>query len=232
VPDSPPANSIDAATLANWRAVRADIDRVCAHARRDPASVELLAVGKTHPAERMLPLLAAGHRAFGENRVQEAQAKWPALRRAYPDLRLHLIGPLQTNKVKDAVALFDTIETLDRPRLAEALAQEMARTGKRPECYVEINIGAEPQKAGIAVEAAETFIADCRERLGLPVTGLMCIPPEGADPAPLFRRLAAIAGRHALARLSMGMSGDFEQAVAEGATEVRVGSAIFGARGT
>jgi pyridoxal phosphate enzyme (YggS family) len=222
----------DAETIARWRSVRAGIDAACARAGRDPAAVELLAVAKTHAAERMVPLLALGQRGFGENRVQEAQAKWPALRAAHPDLRLHLIGPLQTNKVKEAVALFDAIETLDRARLAEALAHEMARAGKRPDLYVEINIGAEPQKAGIAAEAADAFIEDCRGRLGLPVVGLMCIPPEGADPSPMFRRMAAIARRHGLVRLSMGMSGDYEQAVIEGATEVRVGSAIFGARGS
>ena len=220
----------DSETIANWRAVRAGIDRACAAAGRDPGQVALLAVGKTYPAERMLPLLGAGQRAFGENRVQEAQAKWPALRTAFPDLRLHLIGPLQTNKVRDAVALFDAIETLDRPRLAEALAAEMARAGKRPDCYIEVNIGAEPQKAGVAPEAADAFIEDCRTRLALPVVGLMCIPPDGRDPEPWFRQMETLSARHGLATLSMGMSGDYEAAIAAGATEVRVGSAIFGAR--
>jgi pyridoxal phosphate enzyme (YggS family) len=228
VPDSHP----DSAILDRWRDVRAAIDRACAAAGRDPAAVTLLAVSKTHPADRMRPLLAAGQRAFGENRVQEAAGKWPVLKAAHPDVRLHLIGPLQTNKVREAVALFDAIETLDRPRLAEALAREMARAGRRLDCFVEVNIGAEPQKAGIAPEAADAFIADCRDRLGLPVVGLMCIPPEGENPAPHFRRLAAIAARHALAQLSMGMSGDYEAAILAGATEVRVGSAIFGARET
>jgi len=227
VPDS---NS-DSVILDHWRAVVASIAHACAAAGRDPASVSLLAVGKTHAADRMLPLLKAGHRAFGENRVQESEAKWPALKAQFPDARLHLIGPLQTNKVREAVALFDVIETLDRPRLAEALAREMSRAARRPDCLIEVNIGGETQKAGVAPDAADAFIEDCRVRLALPVIGLMCIPPEGEDPAPHFRRLAAIAARHGLKQLSMGMSGDFEAAIAAGATEVRVGSSIFGSRG-
>ena len=220
----------DADTLANWRRVRDAIAQACAEAGRDPAAVELLAVGKTYPAERMRILLEAGHRAFGENRVAEAQGKWPALKAAFPDLRLHLIGPLQTNKARDAVALFDAIETLDRPKLAETLAREMERAGRRLDCFVEVNIGAEPQKAGIVPDQAGGFIEDCRARLGLSVVGLMCIPPVDADPTPHFRALAGLAARHGLQRLSMGMSGDFRQAIAAGATEVRIGTAIFGPR--
>ena len=216
--------------VARWRQVRAAIDRACAAAGRDPASVALLAVGKGHPAFASRRLLAAGQRSLGENRVQEAQSKWPELRAAFPDARFHLIGPLQTNKVRDAVALADVIETLDRPRLAEALAREMDRTGRRLDCYIEVNIGAEPQKAGILPEAAGDFVADCRTRLALPVIGLMCIPPEAEDPRPHFRRLADLAARHGLKHLSMGMTADFEAAIAAGSTEVRIGTAIFGPR--
>ena len=220
----------DSDPLANWRQVRAAIAEAARASGRDPAGVELLAVGKGHGAEKMRALLAAGHRAFGENRVQEAQAKWPPLRRDFPDLRLHLIGKLQTNKARDAVALFDAIETLDSERLAEILAREMARAGRRPDCFVEVNIGSEPQKGGIAPEAAEAFVAACRERLGLPVVGLMCIPPAGADPVPHFKALGRIAARAGLRRLSMGMTADYRAAVECGSTEVRVGTAIFGDR--
>ena len=216
--------------VSRWRQVRAAIDRAAVAAGRDPASVSLLAVGKGHPGALSRRLLEAGQMSLGENRVQEAAGKWPALRAQFPGARFHLIGPLQTNKVKDAILLADVIETLDRPRLAEALAREIDRTGRRPELHVEINIGAEPQKAGILPEAADAFIADCRDRLALPVVGLMCIPPEGRDPAPYFSRLGALAARHGLARLSMGMSGDYEAAIAAGSTEVRIGTAIFGPR--
>ncbi len=216
--------------VARWRSVRASIADACARAGRDAAGVNLLAVSKTHPADAARSLLEIGQRDFGENRVQEALGKWPALKSAFPQARLHLIGPLQTNKVRDAVALFDAIETVDRPRLADALAHEMERTGRRLDCYIEVNIGAEPQKAGVLPDAADAFIEDCRTRLALPVAGLMCIPPDGADATPHFRTLAAIASRHGLTRLSMGMSGDFEKAIAAGSTEVRVGTAIFGAR--
>ncbi|MBF0307069.1 MAG: YggS family pyridoxal phosphate-dependent enzyme [Alphaproteobacteria bacterium] len=215
----------DAEVEANLRAVR---DAVARAASGRP--VTLVAVSKTHDAPRIRPALAAGQRVFGENRVQEAQAKWPALKAPNPDIELHLIGPLQTNKAREAVALFDVIETLDRPRLALALAAEMARQNRRPACLVQVNTGAEPQKAGIAPERADSFIADCRDHLGLPVTGLMCIPPFDADPAPHFRLLRAIAERNRLAVLSMGMSGDFEIAIREGATHVRIGTAIFGGR--
>lgn len=199
-------------------------------AGRDPAAVELLAVSKTHPAAPVAELLAAGHRHFGENRVQEAAEKYPALRRAYPDLRLHLIGPLQTNKVRDAVALFDLIETVDRPKLARALSAEMAKTGRRVPCLIEVNIGAEPQKAGIAPGETAAFLDACRGEWMLDIAGLMCIPPAGEDPIPHFRRLKELADALGLAHLSMGMSGDYEAAIAGGATEIRVGTALFGAR--
>jgi PLP dependent protein len=167
---------------------------------------------------------------FGENRVQEAQAKWPALKARFPGIELHLIGPLQTNKVKAAVALFDVIETVDRPKLAEALAAEMGRAGRRLTCFVEINTGGEAQKSGVAPEDADGFIARCGGELGLPIAGLMCIPPLDEDPAPHFARLAEIARRNGLGRLSMGMSADYEAAIRHGATHVRIGTAIFGAR--
>jgi pyridoxal phosphate enzyme (YggS family) len=215
---------------ANLDAVRARIAAAVRGAGRPPSSVALVAVGKTHPAASVRAALNAGHRLFGENRVQEAQAKYPALREAFPDLVLHLIGPLQTNKVKDAVALFDVIETVDRPRLAAALATEMERIGRRLPCFIEVNTGEEPQKAGVLPAAADAFISDCRDRLGLPIGGLMCVPPEHEPPAPHFALLREIARRTALDLLSMGMSADFEEAIRFGATHVRVGSAIFGPR--
>jgi pyridoxal phosphate enzyme (YggS family) len=219
-----------AAIADNLAGLRRRIETAARGAGRDPAAVTLVAVSKTHDAAAVEAALAAGQRVFGENRVREAQAKYPALKARFPDLRLHLIGPLQTNKVKEAVALFDAIETVDRPRLAEALAKEMARQGKRLGCFVEVNIGEEPQKAGIAPAAADEFIAACRTRWALDLRGLMCIPPEGRNPAPYFNRLAEIARRNALADCSMGMSADFETAIACGATLVRVGTAIFGHR--
>ena len=188
-----------------------------------------MAVSKKHPAEAVAELLAAGHRLFGENRVQEAQGKYPALKARYPDLELHLIGPLQTNKVKEAVALFDVIETLDRPKLAHALAAEMAKSGRKLSCLIEVNVGNEPQKAGIPPEQVGAFLRLCRE-LGIEVRGLMCIPPQDQDPVPHFRNLAAMAKRHHLSVLSMGMSGDYQAAIACGATHVRIGTAIFGSR--
>jgi pyridoxal phosphate enzyme (YggS family) len=215
---------------ANLAALHRRIDTAARGAGRDPGVVALVAVAKTHGPAAVAAAIAAGQRAFGENRVQEAAAKYPALKAQFPDLRLHLIGPLQTNKVKDAVALFDVIETVDRPKLAAALAKEMARQVRPLDCFVEINIGAEPQKAGITPDAADAFIADCRTRWQLRLRGLMCIPPEGRDPAPYFRALAAIARRNNLVELSMGMSADFEIAIACGATLVRVGTAIFGKR--
>lgn len=219
-----------AALAERLTAVRARIAEAARRAGRAAAAVTLVAIGKTHPAAAIEAALAAGQRVFGENRVQEAQAKFPALKARYPDLRLHLVGPLQTNKARDAVRLFDVIHTLDRPRLAEALARAMEQEGRRPALLVEVNVGVEPQKAGVAPDAADGFIADCRARWHLAPVGLMCIPPAGADPAPHFDRLAAIAKRNDLAELSMGMSDDFEIAVAHGATLVRVGTAIFGPR--
>lgn len=224
---SDPAMISIAARLA---AVRAQIAAAARQAGRAPDAARLVAVGKTHPASAIEAALVAGQRDFGENRVQEAQAKFPALKARYPDLRLHLIGPLQTNKARDAVRLFDVIHTLDRPRLAESLARAMEQEGRRPALLVEVNVGNEPQKAGIALAAADGFIAECRTRWHLALTGLMCIPPADADPAPHFTALAALARRNGLAELSMGMSGDFALAVAHGATLVRVGTAIFGPR--
>jgi hypothetical protein len=193
-------------------------------------STTLVAVSKTHDADAIRPVLEAGQIVFGENRVQEAAAKWPALKSDYPDVQLHLIGPLQSNKTAEAVALFDCIETLDRPKLAHALAAEMEKTGKRVPLFIQVNTGAEPQKAGIAPEDTAAFIALCRDELNLPVEGLMCIPPLGENPAPHFALLAKLGRANDVAKLSMGMSADFETAVKFGATHVRVGSAIFGAR--
>ncbi|HEX9789457.1 MAG TPA: YggS family pyridoxal phosphate-dependent enzyme, partial [Kiloniellales bacterium] len=201
-----------------------------AAAGRPAGAVTLVAVGKTHGAARIEEAIRAGHRTFGENRVQEAQGKFPALRAAHPDLSLHLIGPLQTNKAGDAVALFDVIETVDRPKLAKALAKEMAKAKRRPECFVQVNTGEEPQKAGVLPRETDAFVALARDELGLPVTGLMCIPPLDEEPALHFALLAKIAARNGLTNLSMGMSGDFETAIRFGATHVRVGTAIFGAR--
>jgi pyridoxal phosphate enzyme (YggS family) len=215
---------------ANLSAIRSRIAEACIRANRDPASVTLVAVSKTHPAAAVEAALAAGQAVFGENRVQEAQAKFPALRPAHPALRLHIIGALQTNKARDAVRVADVIESLDRPKLAAALAEAMAKEGRRPALLVQVNTGEEPQKAGVARAEAEAFLRACREEHGLPVEGLMCIPPAEEDPRPHFAFLAGLAARHGLRTLSMGMSGDFEAAIAEGATHVRVGTAIFGAR--
>jgi len=215
---------------ANLATVRGRIEAAARAAGRSADAVTLVAVSKTQPADSVRAALAAGQRVFGENRVQEAVAKFPGLRRDYPDLTLHLIGPLQTNKVKDAVAHCDVIETVDRPRLAEALAREMERSGRRLPCFIEVNTGEEAQKAGVLPEAADAFIADCRGRLGLPVVGLMCIPPEHEEPALHFALLREIAKCNGLDQLSMGMSADFETAIRFGATYVRVGTAIFGAR--
>jgi len=215
---------------ANLAAVQGRIEAAARAARRSAGTVTLVAVSKTQPAEAVFDALKAGQRVFGENRVQEAVAKFPGLRRDYPDLKLHLIGPLQTNKVKEAVAHCDVIETVDRPRLAEALAREMEKTGRRLPCFVEVNTGEESQKAGVFPEAADAFIADCRGRLGLPIIGLMCIPPEHEEPALHFALLREIAKRNGLDQLSMGMSADFEMAIRFGATYVRVGTAVFGAR--
>jgi pyridoxal phosphate enzyme (YggS family) len=207
--------------------------RVAAAARavgRAADAVTLVAVSKTHPANGVRAALRAGQRIFGENRVQEALGKFPGLRQEFPDLVLHLIGPLQTNKVKDAVAHCDVIETVDRPRLAEALAREMARSGRRLPCYIEVNTGEEAQKAGVLPTAADAFIRDCRDRLDLRIEGLMCIPPENEEPSLHFALLREMAQRNGLPVLSMGMSADFETAIRFGATHVRVGTAIFGPR--
>ncbi|MEE8515966.1 MAG: YggS family pyridoxal phosphate-dependent enzyme [Alphaproteobacteria bacterium] len=215
---------------ANLAAVQARLKAAARDKGRTADDVSLIAVSKMHPAAAITPAIAAGHLVFGENRVQEAKAKWPSLKAATPDIELHLIGPLQTNKVRDAVALFDVIQTVDRPKLARALAAEMAKTGRRPGIFIEINTGEEPQKAGVMPEAAEALIALCRDELDLAPAGLMCIPPQGEEPSLHFALLRDIARRSGLAGLSMGMSDDFETAVRFGATHVRVGTAIFGPR--
>ena len=211
--------------------VRRHIAQACAEARRDPAVVTLVAVSKTFAADAIAPVIAAGQRVFGENRVQEAKAKWPELKARHPDVALHLIGPLQSNKAKEAVALFDAIHSVDRPSICAALAKEIDKQGRAPLLFAEINTGAEPQKAGILPEAADAFLAACRDTYGLTVAGLMCIPPADEPPAPHFALTAKIAARNGLKLLSMGMSADYEIALRFGATHVRVGSAIFGARG-
>ena len=210
--------------------VRARIVAAAAAVGRDPAGITLVAVSKAQLEARVKAALAAGQRVFGENYMQEAKARWPALRAHYPDVRLHMIGPIQTNKARDVVALFDVIETVDRPKLARALAKEMDRLGRRPACFIEVNTGEEPQKAGVWPADADALIKECRDDLGLPVAGLMVIPPEDEEPSLHFALLAEIAGRNGLEQLSMGMSADYEIAVQFGATHVRVGSAIFGAR--
>jgi hypothetical protein len=215
---------------ANLSAVRGRIEAAARAAGRPVDAVSLVAVSKTHPEAAVRAALAAGQRLFGENRVQEALAKFPQLRKEFPDLVLHLIGPLQTNKVREAVAHCDVIETVDRLRLAESLMREMERSGRRVPCYIEVNTGEEPQKAGVLPGAADAFINDCRDRLGLPIEGLMCIPPEHDEPAPHFALLREIARRNGVEVLSMGMSADFETAIRFGATHVRIGTAIFGAR--
>ncbi len=226
----PPLQTAGADVAANLARIQARIALAARGVERDPAAITLIAVSKTQPAERVEAALVAGHRAFGENRVQEAQGKWPELRAAYPDAVLHLIGPLQTNKVKAAIALFDVIQTLDRPKLAHAIAAEIAASGRRPSCFIEVNIGEEPQKAGVLPAELAQFLSLCQGELDLPVVGLMCIPPNDEPPAPHFALLAKLAARHRLPQLSMGMSADFEDAVALGATCVRVGTAVFGER--
>src|SRR3954463_15625771 len=210
--------------------VEQDIARACKEARRERASVTLIAVSKTFSADAIRPVIDAGQRVFGENRVQEAKVKWPGLTSVYSDLALHLIGPLQSNKAREAVALFDAIHSLDRPSLCEALAKEIDSQNRRPELFVQINTGEEPQKAGIAPGEADAFIANCRDTYGLIISGLMCIPPVDEAPAPHFALTAKIAARNRLKNLSMGMSADFAIAIQFGATHVRVGSAIFGHR--
>jgi hypothetical protein len=211
-------------------AVRREIAIAAQDARHDPATVTLVAISKTFGAEAIEPVIAAGQRVFGENRVQEARAKWPALKERHGGIELHLVGPLQSNKAKEAVALFDAIHAVDRPSLCEALAKEIARQGRAPTLFVEVNTGAEPQKAGVLPEAVDTFLKTCRETYDLAIAGLMCIPPAEEPPAPHFALTAKIAKRNGLAFLSMGMSADFPLAIKFGATHVRVGTAIFGER--
>jgi pyridoxal phosphate enzyme (YggS family) len=210
--------------------VRAEIARACRDAGRDPASVTLVAVSKTFGATAVEPVIAAGQRVFGENRVQEAKAKWPPLLARHPGIELHLVGALQSNKAKDAVKLFQAIHSVDRASLAEALGKEIARQSRRPLLFVEINTGAEAQKAGVLPQDADAFLTACRDRYGLAISGLMCIPPHTEPPAPHFALTAKIARRNGLSLLSMGMSADYTTAIAFGATHVRIGTAIFGVR--
>ncbi|MEZ5892694.1 MAG: YggS family pyridoxal phosphate-dependent enzyme [Parvularculaceae bacterium] len=223
------AHSPSAGFAENLAAVRARVEAALKEAGR-AAPVEIVAVSKTQGAERLVEALAAGQRVFGENRVQEAKAKWPALREKHPDLELRLIGPLQSNKADEAVALFDVIETIDRPKIAKALADAARKLGKSPRFLVQVNTGAEPQKAGVLPEETDAFLRQCRDEFGLEIDGLMCIPPADEPPALHFALLAKIAGRNGLKVLSMGMSGDFEIAAQLGATHVRVGTALFGTR--
>jgi len=210
--------------------VEANIARICKPARRDPADVTLIAVSKTHPPETIEPLLDAGHRVFGENRVQEAQSKWPALRERFPDAKLHAIGQLQSNKAAEAVELFDCIHSLDRASLLKALAKAMDKSGRRVPCFVQVDIGDEDQKGGCRIGDLPAFLNKVRDA-DIPVAGLMCLPPADTEPAPFFALLAKLAADNGVAGLSMGMSGDYETAVQLGATHVRVGTALFGARG-
>jgi hypothetical protein len=221
-----PSNDAD----ARLKDIEARIAAAAREAGRDPVSITLVAVSKTFEAGEITPVIKAGHRAFGENRVQEAQSKWPALKAAYSDLKLHLIGPLQSNKAREAVQLFDAIHSVDRPKIAKALADEMMRQNKRLELFVQVNTGEEPQKAGIMPRDAGPFVHHCREELKLEIAGLMCIPPVDEEPAVHFAFLAKLAKELGLKGLSMGMSGDFETAVQFGATHIRVGSALFGTR--
>ena len=227
-PEMPP--SLTKPSPIGLATVVQEIARACKEARRDPETVKLIAVSKTFDASAISPIIDAGQLLFGENRVQEAKAKWPALMTAYPGIALHLIGPLQSNKAKEAVALFDAIHSVDRPSICEALAKEVISQKKQPELFVQLNTGEEPQKAGVAPGEADAFIARCREKYGLVISGLMCIPPVDQAPAPHFALTAKIAARNGLTNLSMGMSADFAIAIQLGATHVRVGSAIFGHR--
>jgi pyridoxal phosphate enzyme (YggS family) len=222
----PSTEDTPAARLA---AVREKLARAAALAGRDANEIELIAISKTHPVEAITPLIEAGQRSFGENRVQEGQAKWPALKAAYPDLRLHLVGQLQSNKATDAVALFDAIHSLDRPSLAEALSKAIDKEGRAPTLFVQVNIGEEEQKGGCAIADVPALLNQCRD-LGLTIAGLMCVPPADTEPAPYFALLAKLARDNGVDQLSMGMSGDYETAAMLGATCVRVGTALFGAR--
>jgi pyridoxal phosphate enzyme (YggS family) len=229
MPDS--GKMLHHATQERLKAVLARIETAAREAGRDPQGIQLVAVTKTFGAEDILPVIEAGHRVFGENRVQEAKGKWPPLRERFPDMELHLIGPLQSNKAREAVALFDVIQTVDRPKIADALAEEMGRAGRKLKLFIQVNTGEEAQKAGVAAGESEALVRHCREKLGLAIEGLMCIPPFDDDPAPHFALLAKLAADLGLEKLSMGMSGDYETAIRHGATHVRVGSAIFGSRG-
>ncbi len=217
-------------SVANLGAVRDSIAAAAKAAARPATSVNLVAVSKVFPIEAILPVLQAGQRIFGENRVQEASRKWPQLRETYPDIELHLIGPLQSNKAEDAVRLFDVIETIDRPKIARAIAAAIKKTGQKPRLFVQVNTGEEPQKAGVAPIEADEFLKSCRDEYGLKIAGLMCIPPADEEPSLHFALLEKIARRNNISRLSMGMSADYETAIAFGANYVRVGSAIFGPR--
>lgn len=219
----------DASPAARLDSVRSEIAAAAKLARRDPAEVTLIAVSKTHEPETILPLLEAGQRVFGENRVQEAESKWPALRERFPGVELHLVGQLQSNKAEEAVALFDAIHSVDRPSLVAALGKAIGRSGRHPACFLQVNIGDEPQKGGCAVADLPALVEACRAA-SLPVAGLMCIPPADVEPAPFFALLAKLARDHGLDGLSMGMSGDFGTAVTIGATHVRVGTRLFGER--
>ncbi len=214
----------------NFLTVGKQIAEACKTAHRTPESVTLVAVSKAHPGETARRALANGHRVFGENRVQEAEEKWPALKEEFPDTQLHLVGSLQRNKVKTAISLFDVLQTIDRPKLARAIADEINCTGRRPQCFIQVNIGEERQKGGIGPEDTDALITECRETLELPIEGLMCIPPLDEDPSLYFALLGEIAKRNGLENLSMGMSGDFETAIRFGATHVRIGTALFGER--
>ena len=229
----PDPSTKDSGTSASAQAlndVRQRIADAADRAERGSSSVTLVAVSKTFGPDAILPVLEAGHRVFGENRVQEAQSKWPALKKQFPDCELHLIGPLQSNKAGDAVELFDVIETIDRPKIARAIAKEIARQGRQPKLFVQVNTGAEPQKAGVLPDEADAFVSSCRDEIGLEIAGLMCIPPFDEEPSLHFALLAKLAARNGLSLISMGMSSDFETAIEFGATHVRVGSAIFGQR--
>jgi hypothetical protein len=227
---APPLGPLLPDPCARLAAIHAEIASAATLAGRDPAEITLVAVSKTQPAAAVESLLVCGHRVYGENRVQEALGKFPALRAIWPQLRLHLIGPLQTNKVRDAVGTFDRIDSLDRPRLADELEKSAQALGKLPRLLVQVNIGDEPQKSGVPRAEADRFIAACQHRFPDHLRGLMCVPPLGRDPTPYFADLAALAQRHGLPVLSIGMSADFKLAIAAGATEVRVGSALFGSR--